>query len=46
MASGVDTQTDKHTHTRIPNRGPKQFQEDCGDQVERTAGEALKIRGA
>ena len=29
MASGADTQTDTHihTHTRIPTRGPKQFQE-------------------
>ena len=29
MASGADTQTDRqtHTHTRIPTREPKQFQE-------------------
>ena len=23
----TDRQTDRHTHTRIPTRGPKQFQE-------------------
>ena len=27
MAFGADTQTDRHTHTHIPTRKPKQFQE-------------------